>query len=177
MSSALARALEPILDRLDELERRLSLVPSVWDATVTSTSPTRIQRDAESGPIPSTPESLVPVGGGDRVRVLHWGTRYLILGVLGSRGRPWREAAGVVTLNMSGGAVTTYVNFPAGRFTTAPIITFGRSHSGASSATIPGADPTQVGVNGFSLGVYGSYTGTITVWWHAVQMTPTSAGG
>ena len=171
---SLAETLAPIWAELSSIKKRL---PSVSPATVTSVGPVRIQVDGQAAPVAASPDSLVPVGPGDRVRVLRYGTTHLIVGRINPRGTPYAQAAGTVEITMNGTAATVLVPFPPGRFTVRPIITWGRSHNGASSAAaivgvLPHSSPHE-----FTIGGYGTYTGTITVWWHAVQMTPTSADG
>src|SRR5690625_7156430 len=61
-------------------------MPSVRSATVTSINPLRIHLDGEPAPVAATPVTLTSVGPGDRVRVLHYGTTPLILGVIGGSG-------------------------------------------------------------------------------------------
>src|SRR5690625_5535764 len=61
-------------------------MPSVRSATVTSINPLRIHLDGEPAPVAATPVTLTSVGPGDRVRVLHYGTTHLILGVIGGSG-------------------------------------------------------------------------------------------
>lgn len=74
---SLAETLAPIWAELSSIKKRL---PSVSPATVTSVGPVRIQVDGQAAPVAASPDSLVPVGPGDRVRVLRYGTTHLILG-------------------------------------------------------------------------------------------------
>jgi len=81
MTSPLDRLLDPIRDRLAALESRVRTKASVHSATVTSVDPIRFQLDGEDAPKPITPDALVPVHPGDRVRLLHHGrTTYTIIG-------------------------------------------------------------------------------------------------
>src|SRR5690625_1849219 len=73
--------LAPIRRAILDLRR---LMPSVRSATVTGVNPLRVQFDGETAPVSASPTSLVPVGPGDRVRVLHYGNTDLILGVVGT---------------------------------------------------------------------------------------------
>lgn len=73
--------LAPIRRAILDLRR---LMPSVRSATVTGVNPLRVQFDGEAAPVSASPTSLVPVGPGDRVRVLHYGNTDLILGTVGN---------------------------------------------------------------------------------------------
>lgn len=146
-------------------------------ATVTSVSPLRVQMDGpDEQPLDVTPDALMPVGVGDRVRVHRHGRRIVVHGP--ARGQPFAMASGVAEITMAGSTAVVTVTLPAGRFTVPPHLSWGRSHSGASSAAaVVGVNPAAVTANSFPLGGYGSYTGTVTVWWTAVQMTAGSASG
>jgi|SRR5690625_2712442 len=168
-------------------------------ATVTDTEPLRIRYDGEPNPSIVTPQNTVAgLAIGDRVAVGKQHGQALIVGRAGGvtefdagmitsgtldpgrrwAGAPFAEAAGLVPITMSGTSALQTVVFPAGRFTVPPVLTFGRSHNGASGAAgIPAANPVSVDATKAVIGVYGNYTGTVTVWWRAVQMTPTSASG
>lgn len=58
------------------------LAPSLRYATVDSVDPIRIRYDTEDAPSAVTPETLVPVVEGDRVRVMKYNRRATIAGVL-----------------------------------------------------------------------------------------------
>lgn len=179
MATVFDQMLEPVMRELRRLAKKVSAAPSVRGAMVTGVAPLRIQFDNEPAPVGSSPQTLVPVGEGDRVRVLHYGgTQYLILGVLGFRGRPWREAAGIAQFPMvNGTGEWVTVAFPPGRFTLPPIVVVSvTSGAGAANGTTPrfvvdSASSGRVHVRG------NSQTVTIPVAWHAIQMTPTSAEG
>ena len=171
------RLLEPIYDRLGDLDRRLRAKVSIRPATVTSVDPLRVQFDGDSAPAASTPDTLVPVGPGDRVRVLHHGgTQYTIAGVVGTAGIPWRQAAGSATITGDGtNTAATLIAFPAGRFAATPALflsvnninfnaTWGGLTTGGATVSIRRMD-------------YATFNNSLTVHWHAVQMTPTSAEG
>lgn len=166
--------LGPIRRAILDLRR---LMPSVRSATVTSVDPVRIQFDGEAAPVSPSPTTLVPVGPGDRVRVLHYGNTHLILGRVNTAGIPYREAAGEVTYN-TGGAFQSFP-LPAGRFTVAPNMQATvRSNAGAhSGATIRmyALSPTEARFHVRMAD--GSAGDGVIVAWTAKQMTPTSAEG
>lgn len=90
---------------------------------------------------------------------------------------PFAQASGIVTV--SGSSVVT-VTLPAGRFTQTPNITFGQSYVLASGGNSTGivqipylAGPTTTS---FGLTLQNS-NGDVAVWWHAIQMTSSSASG
>lgn len=58
------------------------LAPSLRYATVDSVDPIRIRYDTEDAPSAVTPETLVPVVEGDRVRVMKYNRRATIVGLL-----------------------------------------------------------------------------------------------
>ena len=100
--------LDPIRRAILDLRR---LMPSVRAATVTSVNPLRIQMDGPNeAPLSESPTTLVPVGPGDRVRVLHYGTTHLVLGAV-SPGIAWKNLTvasgltGTVQYSSSGRAV------------------------------------------------------------------------
>lgn len=91
---------------------------------------------------------------------------------------PWATAAGSVDITLAAAATNTAnVTFPTGRFTVAPIVTLGKS--AVLQTTIPQAGAvTDTGFTArLSTGDGGNVSGTATVYWRAVQMTPTSAEG
>lgn len=163
--------LAPIRRAILDLRR---LMPSVRSATVTGVSPLRIQFDGEATPVSPSPTTLVPVGPGDRVRVLHYSNTHLILGRVNTKGIPYRVAAGRVQIPAGGTSVTVTATFPEGRFTTVPIVTpvlrsshylIGIEDDYVNSVTFRVRRADGANVNSFGMG------------WIAVQMTPTSAEG
>lgn len=155
---------------------------SLRRAIVTSVDPLRIQFDGETAPVASSPSVLVPCGVGDRVMVAHHGsagkrTQMLVLGVLHAEGRPWRHAVGQFQV-IGTGATTAgaSVYFPAGRFTATPEVFFTPHSSVYIAYRGGGTSSTAVGV-GVRRFDGAAFSDTVTVSWHAIQMTPTSAGG
>lgn len=173
---SLAELLAPVWADIKSVQKRL---PSVSAATVTSVGPVRIQVDGQTSPVAASPDTLVPVGPGDRVRVLRYGTTNLILGRINTAGQPWRQAAGLVDVTISNDiAGTATITFPPGRFTVPPLIfasvANNTRHYVAPSglATNPEQGVVQVRrIDGTTV------TETLVVAWHAIQMTSTSAGG
>ncbi len=174
-------ALDRVINRLtrdvESLRKGLDTRPTLRLGTVTAVAPLRIHLDGDSNPLPATPGTLVPVGPGDRVTVAHQKRTVTILGVVSTSGRPWRLAAGVATVTGDGNPATSVsVPFPAGRFTRPPVVVVAAEvnthfpYVGTTSAT-----STRVGLrqrldNGWQGESY-------PVHWHAIQMSPTSAGG
>lgn len=175
--SAFEPLTRPIWDALRRLEARMRVKPSLARATVTAVGPIRVQLDGKPASVAPSPSTLVPVGVGDRVMVAHHGgTQITILGVIGAGGRPWRQAAGAIVVTGDGTAVASaQVFYPAGRFTTAPIVTLG-THSIAHGGTASNRTTT-----GFTANVrrYDAdiFSGGVPIHWNAVQMTPDSAEG
>lgn len=91
---------------------------------------------------------------------------------------PFAFSAGTTSITLSSAASgSTSVTFPAGRFTQIPIVTFGRGANGNkfvvnnSGLTTSGMTVTVASGDG------SSYTGTVFVYWMAVQMASASAAG
>lgn len=169
---SLAELLAPVWAELGSIKKRL---PSVSPATVTSVDPVRIQVDGQGAPVAASPDTLVPVGPGDRVRVLRYGTTHLIIGVNGGTGKPWRTAAGIAEIPASSEPVLSVrVDFPQGRFTQAPIVvaTPGNGAYAGFAHLV-----TSNGANVGSRRIAGETVAAHTIYWHAIQMTPTSADG
>lgn len=103
----LAKIRAAILD----LRRRM---PSVRSATVTSINPLRIHLDGEPAPVAATPVTLTSVGPGDRVRVLHYGTTHLILGVIGGSGTMLLDE--ISLSGSSGDSAEHRLHVPAGMY-------------------------------------------------------------
>lgn len=120
--------------------------------------------------------SLGYVSANDRVVLLPVGHTYVILGAIGGGvGVPYRKANGRVTKVITAGAPDTQaITFPAGLFTVAPAITFGRDNNNSPDIAILSANVTT---SGFDLIRNASGTGsrTVGVTWEATQMRPTSA--
>jgi|SRR5690625_1657297 len=168
--------LAPIRRAILDLRR---LMPSVRSATVTGVNPLRVQFDGETAPVSASPTTLVPVGPGDRVRVLHYGNTDLILGRVNTNGVPYAMAAGQVVVEVAGATGgSTPVTFPPGRFSTTPRIQLTKA-SGGGAKYVPYSSSRSS--SGFTAAVYAgdgtSGTQTVVMDWIAVQMTPTSAGG
>ena len=173
---SLAELLAPVWAELGSIKKRL---PSVSAATVTSVVPVRIQVDGQSAPVAASPDTLVPVGPGDRVRVLRYGTTHLILGRINTAGQPWRQAVGLVDVTISNDiAGTATITFPPDRFTVPPLVfasvTNNTRQYVAPSVATSNTDYAVVQVRRID-GT--TVTETLTVAWHAIQMTPTSAEG
>jgi hypothetical protein len=100
------------------------------------------------------------------------GSSYKPLGLTGSTGIPFRMAAGVITVN--GSATLT---FPASRFNTEPVLTFGTYNNFASvpaSIVFSAVTATSVFIENFTI-TGASRNGLVS--WHAIQMTSTSGAG
>lgn len=93
----------------------------------------------------------------------------------------YREAAGQQGITITAATFATVaLTFPAGRFTVPPLVT-------ATIATAPGGSAkliprvTAVTTTGAALYVYtgdgSSATASVSIAWHATQMTPASAAG
>lgn len=104
----LNEVLRPIREAILDLRR---LMPSVRSATVTGVSPLRVQFDGETAPVSASPTTLVPVGPGDRVRVLHYGNTDLILGRVSAPSPVVGIRQGVANQEFPGGQVTRYDGF------------------------------------------------------------------
>lgn len=92
-------------------------------------------------------------------------------------GSPFAQAAGLVTIPGGSGSTTSEsVTFPAGRFTVAPIVTM--TYQGtAASGLEAGYGAFGVTTTGFDAYLRrNSATGAI-FYWHAIQMTSTTADG
>ena len=172
--SLLSEKLAPIWSAINRLQARQM---SIFPATVTSVSPVRIRIDGESQSLAATPDNGLPVGPGDRVRVLRYGTSHLIVARMNVRRQPFAMAAGVVIIPGGDGSQTSApVTFPPGRFTVAPLVTMqylGNAQSGMAAI---------VGIwgltkDGFDAHMVRDATTGSNYQWQAVQMTPTSAEG
>src|SRR5699024_7769873 len=125
----------------------------------------------QGSPVAASPDTLLPVGPGDRVRVLRYGTTHLILGRGGTSGQPWQQAVGTVDVTVTddiSGAAT--INFPPGRFTVAPLVFASvvnntRTYVATSVAT----SNTDYGVVQVRRIDGSTATQTLTVAWHAIQ--------
>lgn len=94
---------------------------------------------------------------------------------------PFRQAAGTVSVTLTASNVgSATINFPAGRFTFAPLVFATLNTSGVNMRKlriqIGGSTTTSANLV-VSTGDGSSETVTVTVAWHAVQMLPTSASG
>lgn len=83
---------------------------------------------------------------------------------------PFAQAAGA----LYGGAVSTEVYYPSGRFTVTPVLTLFNVVYNVPSTAIP--QVTTNGTQGFTYINSGAAI-NLTLQWHAVQMTPTAAAG
>src|SRR5690625_4192550 len=87
MTGLLDRALATIREPLAGLESKVRTTASVHSATITSVDPIRFQLDGEDAPKSITPDTLVGVAAGDRVRMLQYSrTSYLVTGKVGGTG-------------------------------------------------------------------------------------------
>lgn len=169
---SLAGLLAPVWAELSSIKKRL---PSVSPATVTSIDPVRIQVDGQTAPVAASPDSLVPVGPGDRVRVLRYGTTNLILGRVNTAGMPWRMTAGAGQIQGEGNTTASLtINFPPNLFTLPPAVT---AIGNNSLYNIARDTPTTTSVTLTARNIAGdTFTGGVGVTWVAVQMTPLTAG-
>lgn len=178
--SPLQYLVEPLLDAVDRLERRVRGLPTLRLGTITGTGPLRVQLDGDTSALAATPRTIVAVGTGDRVQVAHQGRIVTVLGRIGGHGVPFAVAAGRKSLTGTGESdARGDIVFPSGRFTVPPIVTTDNEISSADSyiagtdlvtttkarLIIRRADPSK------------TFAGTYTAQWHAIQMTATSAAG
>lgn len=97
----------------------------------------------------------------------------------GARG-PFAMAAGICSGAINGQSVAISDTFPAGRFTVAPLVVPSMVGIAGFTSTLRPAIQTisPSGVTFFVNSTQGaSVTGTVVLWWIAVQMTPTVAAG
>jgi hypothetical protein len=90
---------------------------------------------------------------------------------------PFAQASGQAVV---GGSTVVTVTLPAGRFTATPNITFGMSYVLASGGNSTGIVqiPYLAGPSTTSFGIIlQNSNGDVAVWWHAIQMTSSSASG
>lgn len=98
-----------------------------------------------------------------------------------SGGKCYAETAGSVTLSItSAGTGSVSVTFPAGRFTVAPIVTI--TNGGGTGASVWYLRTSNVTPDGCTISAEHRDAGstastTMTVYWHAVQMTSAAAAG
>lgn len=138
--------------------------------------------DAQAGTrvVTSTTRPAVPWVGQiifetDTKKIMLWaGSGWIYVG-----GGAYAMAAGIAVITTAAspsGSVTA--TFPVGRFSVIPIVTVSRS-SGSGAKMIPYT--TNVRAEDVLVGLYSGdstvVTGTFSVHWIAVQMTPTSAAG
>lgn len=174
---ALDVVVQRVMTDLTKVGEALDTRPTLRLGTVTSVGPLRVHLDGDTSPLPASPRTIVPVGPGDRVTVAHQKRTVTVLGVVGAVGRPWRTATGVATVTGDGNPATSVaVDFPAGRFTRPPVVVVAAEvnthfpYVGATSTT-----GTRVGLRHR---LDNAWQGdSYPVHWHAIQMTPTSAGG
>ena len=81
--SLLSEKLAPLWSAINRLQARQM---SIFPATITDIDPVRIRIDGESRSLAASPDSLVPAGPGERVRVLRYGTTHMIIGRIGGLG-------------------------------------------------------------------------------------------
>lgn len=120
-------------------------------------------------------------GVGARVRIeMHQGDA-LAVGAVGPDaypGQPFATAAGQVALSLSSAAFgTAAVAFPAGRFASPPVVTLGKGTNGGKMIPQAGSITKDGFTARIDSGDGSTYTGTVTVYWVAVQMRSDSAAG
>ncbi|NCT90261.1 hypothetical protein GXB85_04740 [Cellulomonas sp. APG4] len=161
---------------LYEIPQRLSL--SVRDPIPVANATERAQviADLAALPVPIVPSSSEPVyvhradaGPGLALEYTEDGTDWHTVPATPSVVK--REAVGVKTVSVSGSAGgTAAVTFPAGRFTSAPLV-IPAKQTGALAQFIPYV--TGVTTAGCTIGVYAGdgapATGSVSVAWHAIQ--------
>lgn len=151
-----------------------------WWAYVTGVDPLRIRRELETHPIGSTPSTIeANLQIGDKVRVVNYLGQALIVGRAGGTRGPFAEAAGRVAIPFTSDQVEMTVTFPANRFTQTPIVTTAQAQQGLGAGVLVSVhDSLTAQSMVLRANAQGSgYSGTLTVFWRAVQMTPTSASG
>lgn len=181
--SELDLAQQDLADTILDVVRRLRLLGDIDTAVVADDDPLRLYLDGSTtvsvpasrlrGPLPAA---------GERVVVWRRGRKLLVLGRVSTAAAgeaPFLMHAGSVSLVFSSDSLVSGapVTFPAPAFTHAPIVTWGKAangnkvvmqHSGLSASGF-----TPVGATGDG----SNYTGTVTGYWMAVQMTSTGAAG
>lgn len=89
-------------------------------------------------------------------------------------GLPYAMAAGAISFSVSGGIGETNITFPSGRFSVSPIVT---ATGNSAVNALRNIQVASVSSTGFRLVMQRSTTTSTTVYWQAIQMTQTSAGG
>jgi hypothetical protein len=150
----------------------------LWTVARGAAIPVRSQTERDSTLTPFAGMSVVRLDQGGRVET-YTGSAWRLIA-------PYAEAAGLQSgfsagSMASGGAVSSAQTFPAGRFTVAPRVTATLATGPSGSAFIT-ARALNVTKDGFDLYIYNTSASTVSftglsVQWHAVQMTATSADG
>jgi hypothetical protein len=133
--------------------------------------------DGETGPTGATGPGVAAGGTTGQFLTKIDGTNFNTTWVSMPTSIPFAQASGEVTV---GGASVVTVTFPVGRFTIRPNITFGQSYVLASGGNSTGIVqiPYLHYPNTTSFGVIlQNSNGDVAVWWHAIQMTASTASG
>jgi hypothetical protein len=91
-----------------------------------------------------------------------------------SRPIPFAQVANYVNTGINGNFVINTITFPAGRFTVAPMVTATTDHVDCF------AGAQAISATGFTImgrSAIGAITAALNIWYHAIQMTPTSGVG
>ena len=169
---SLADELAPLWSAINRLQARQM---SIFPATVTSTNPVRIRIDGETRSLAATPDNGLPVGQGERVRVIRYGTTHLIVARMNARRQAFAQAAGTVSVPASDGSTSSVrIDYPDNRFTTPPVLNLTTSNSLHFAVVVL---PGVTGATAISRRVSSGNILAHTVYWHAVQMAPDSAEG
>src|SRR5690625_3283499 len=140
--SLLSEKLAPLWSAINRLQARQM---SIFPATVTSVDPVRIRIDGESRSLAATPANGLPVGTGERVRVIRYGTTLLIAARMNLRRQAFAQAAIAATTAVGGtDRASAGVTFPTGLFTAPPRVF-------ADVEINPGSNPVMI-ANAYNIG-------------------------
>lgn len=169
-----------MLDRMwDQIEPQVKrwvreYAPWATFGNVTSLSPLTVQPDGPSDPMLPSASLADGLRVGDRVYMLTFAGRAIIIGSTGGGGAPYAMAAGSISVTANGGIGSARVNFPTGRFTQTPIITIS-AHSGSDA--VVNAQIDSPSTSGFDAVLLRTTDTATRLHWHAIQMTANDASG
>lgn len=165
-----------VMGKLQALKDRVDALPSIREATVTSSAPLRVRFDTDTAAVDAHASLVAALSSGERVLTLRLARYVWVLGRRGGQVAPFATAAGFYSFTGLGSEpASTTITFPAGRFDTAPRVVVSCDTSAPWNTD---ASAGSVTAGGFTL--FGRRTDggdTLGVSWVAVQMTPTSASG
>lgn len=160
--------LGPALDQIAKLWARIDLMPVVRWGTITQTSPLRVQLDGDMEPMVLTPMSIVSgLRANDRVLCVEQHRRVIVLG----RGRGTVLAGNITITGFTPDSNrSATVTFPAGMFSTNPVVTVSAGTSAPQNA-MASKDITPIAAGFTVYGWRGDSVTSLPVQWIATPST------